>query len=292
MFAGYEDVYNITVDELHTVAIHLKEDVQKKNKLPILSGIVTFQCGEQPLLPFESCNLGSIDVSKMVEGKKFNWDRLEEVVSIAVRFLDDVIDVNKYPNIKIARKTRLTRKIGLGIMGWADALIMMGIKYDSQKAIKLATRLMMNIREVAHITSRELGKEKGYCFEKLKRRNATLTTIAPTGCQTKDNIIKAETESISVRQILERSGIDYNQIEKQGIKKWFNIPRLNLEILGGLGVSDKVYYNGLERVKRITFEDGNSYEFTYNHPLLVNRDGNEIWISVSELKEGDDIVAI
>lgn len=158
------------------------DTINEKNPLPQLGRIEGVNpCGEQPLLAYESCNLGSIDVSKLVTNKKVNWDRLDEIVSIAVRFLDDVIEVNKYPNIKIARKTRLTRKVGLGIMGWADMLILLGIRYDSNEAIKLAKRLMMNIREIAHITSRDLGKEKGMNFPKLKRRNATLTTLAPTG---------------------------------------------------------------------------------------------------------------
>ena len=172
---GYEDVYNGTVDEFHNLYIggfiHDKEQIF----------INTCQCGEQPLLPYESCNLGSINVSKLVNNKKFDWDRLDETVSIAVRFLDDIIDINNYPNIRIARKTKLIRRIGLGVMGWADMLIALGIRYDSDKAIKLAERLMMNIRETAHMVSRDLGKEKGYCFKRLKRRNTSLTTIAPTG---------------------------------------------------------------------------------------------------------------
>jgi len=140
-------------------------------------------CGETPLIPGESCNLGSIDLSKMVqENGKFNWDRLNEVVSIAVRFLDGLIDVNHFPNVKIKRATERTRKLGLGVMGFADALILMNMKYNSNKAQKFAERLIMNIRETAHIVSRDLGKEKGFGeLKKLKRRNATLTVIAPTG---------------------------------------------------------------------------------------------------------------
>jgi len=175
----YQDVYNGTVDEFHNYYIgHFKERVEQDEAFVYIN---TMQCGEQPLLPYESCNLGSIDVSKFVAHKKIDWDRLNHVVEIAVRFLDDVIDANKYPNVRIQRRTLLTRKIGLGIMGWADLLISLGIRYDSEKAIKLAKRLMMNIRETAHITSRDIGKEKGYCFKQLKRRNTTLTTIAPTG---------------------------------------------------------------------------------------------------------------
>jgi len=163
------------------------DNINAKNPTPWLGTMEGCNpCGESPLYPYESCNLGSIDVSKLVKDHKVDWDRLNEIVEIAVRFLDNIIDINNYPNIKIARKTKLTRKIGLGIMGWADMLIDMGIRYDSDKAIKLAKRLMMNIRETAHITSKELGEEKGP-FEgsrghnKVRRRNACLTTIAPTG---------------------------------------------------------------------------------------------------------------
>jgi ribonucleoside-diphosphate reductase alpha chain len=140
-------------------------------------------CGENPLLANESCNLGSIDVSKMVlENKKFDWDRLAEVVAISVRFLDNVITANNFPTIKIQRASLRTRKVGLGLMGFADTLILMGMRYDSEQAVKFAKRLMMNIRETAHMVSRDLGKEKGFGeLERLKRRNATLTTIAPTG---------------------------------------------------------------------------------------------------------------
>jgi ribonucleoside-diphosphate reductase alpha chain len=139
-------------------------------------------CGETPLIPNESCNLGSINISKLVKNGKFDWDRLEEVVAISVRFLDDIIDANHYPNVKIQRATLRTRKVGLGVMGFADALLMMGIKYNSEQAQKFAKRLIMNIREIAHMASKDLGKEKGIGeLEKLKRRNATLTVIAPTG---------------------------------------------------------------------------------------------------------------
>jgi ribonucleoside-diphosphate reductase alpha chain len=177
-FCGYEEVYNLTVDDTHNymVVTDYREDGSS-------TGICIKNCGETPLIPGESCNLGSIDLSKMVqENGKFNWDRLNEVVSIAVRFLDGLIDVNHFPNVKIKRATERTRKLGLGVMGFADALILMNIKYNSDKAQKFAERLIMNIRETAHIISRDLGKEKGFGeLKKLKRRNATLTVIAPTG---------------------------------------------------------------------------------------------------------------
>jgi ribonucleoside-diphosphate reductase alpha chain len=162
------------------------DTINDKNPIPWMGKIYTTNpCGEVPLLFQESCNLGSIDVSKFVNSKgEIDDKKLEKIVEIAVRFLDNVIDENTFPNVKIARKTRLTRKIGLGIMGWADLLLMMKIRYDSQEAITLAEVLMHNINSTAHATSEELGKEKGYFPANnniIKRRNATLTTIAPTG---------------------------------------------------------------------------------------------------------------
>ena len=175
-FAGYEDVYNITVDDFHSYAVVTSEKDSGE-----CSGVFVGNCGEQPLLPWESCNLGSIDLSKFVDKNGVKWERLAEVVAIATRFLDDVIDVNKYPNVKIDRKTKRTRKIGLGVMGWADMLISLGIRYDSPEALKLAAGVMSVVYTVSHEASAELGKEKGYCIERLARRNAATTTIAPTG---------------------------------------------------------------------------------------------------------------
>ena len=158
------------------------DTINRKNPIPEFGWIETTNpCGEVPLLPYESCNLGSIDLSKFIINGKVNWNRLEEVISIATRFLDDVIDVNKYPNVKIARKTRMTRKIGLGVMGWADMLIALGLRYDSAEALKLASRIMKRINESSHDTSEELSKEKGSYIGKLKRRNAYCTVCAPTG---------------------------------------------------------------------------------------------------------------
>jgi intein/homing endonuclease len=148
----------------------------------------------------------------------------------------------------------------------------------------------MNVREAAHITSRELGKEKGYCFEKLKRRNSCLTTIAPTGCQIKDNIIRTIEGDKSIKQILEDNNIDYFNIERKGQKQWFNIKSIILPTIAGEGASNRIYYNGLSKVKKITFEDGKNYEFTENHPLLVNRNNQQVWVQVKDLVEGDDVV--
>jgi len=151
----------------------------------------TNPCGEQPLLPYESCNLGSIDVSKFVSDEgKMNWDRLRETVRNAVRFLDNVIDANVYVLREIEEITKGNRKIGLGIMGFADILIKMGIKYDTKEGLDMGEELMKFINDEGHKMSAELGEEKGSfpnfhgsIWEKgwSTMRNSTLTTIAPTG---------------------------------------------------------------------------------------------------------------
>lgn len=158
--------------------------INRGNTTPNLGELTsTNPCGESPLYPNEACNLGSINIAKMVKEGAFDYELLGEISAVATRFLDDVIDVNHYPLPEIAEAVKLTRKIGLGVMGWADLLFQLRIPYDSKEAYELAENIMRTIQQRAHETSVALGKEKGIpeTLAHLGRRNATLTCIAPTG---------------------------------------------------------------------------------------------------------------
>ena len=151
----------------------------------------TNPCGEQPLYPNEACNLGSLNVARFLrpDRKGIDWAGLDRAVRTTVRFLDDVIDVNPYPLSEIDKAVKDNRRVGLGIMGWADLLMELGLPYDSQEALDLADQLMGSIQRVGHEASADLARERG-AFPNWSRsiyregpplRNSTVITIAPTG---------------------------------------------------------------------------------------------------------------
>ncbi|MCP4631514.1 MAG: vitamin B12-dependent ribonucleotide reductase [candidate division Zixibacteria bacterium] len=165
----------------------------------------TNPCGEQPLLPYESCNLGSINLSRIVKAVvdsgnrssmysyEVDWEKLKRTVRAAVHFLDNVIEANNYPLPAIKESTQSNRKVGLGVMGWADMLFQLGIPYNSTKALELAEAIMGKIMEEGHLASQELANVRGVFplwkdseynqpgYDPIKMRNSTVTTIAPTG---------------------------------------------------------------------------------------------------------------
>ena len=167
------------------------DEINRKNPTPSIGKIeATNPCGELPLLAYESCNLASVNLEKMVKDTKVDWQKLGQTVRWAIRFLDDVIDVNNYPLEQIKRITLANRKIGLGVMGFADMLIKLGIGYNSPQAVNLARKLMRFIHKESIAASAALAEQRGafanlsksiYAKDNLKLRNATVNTIAPTG---------------------------------------------------------------------------------------------------------------
>jgi ribonucleoside-diphosphate reductase alpha chain len=166
--------------------------IERANPTPELGRLeATNPCGEQPLLPFESCNLGSINLSRLVTNGALNWEELDYLVKLAITFLDDVIDQSHYPLPQISAITRANRKVGLGVMGLADMFIRLNIAYDSPEALELAEKIMARIAAAAVAQSQVLAQERGpfpnfhrsryYAEGQPPRRHATVTTVAPTG---------------------------------------------------------------------------------------------------------------
>ncbi len=166
--------------------------VNRDNPTPALGRIeATNPCGEQPLLPYEACNLGSLNLGKCVTGdKQVDWDRLKRIIRSGIHFLDNVVDANSFPLAEIDRMVRGNRKVGLGVMGWADMLFQLEIPYDSDEAVELGAKVMQFIQDESDRMSLELGAQRGtfpfwersiYAGTDKKYRNAARTTIAPTG---------------------------------------------------------------------------------------------------------------
>jgi ribonucleoside-diphosphate reductase alpha chain len=164
------------------------DKINNKNPLKEVGEIEAVNpCGEQPLLPYEACILGSINLANHEKDGNIDWGKLKDTVALAVRFLDDAIDVSEYPAKEVAEIVKKNRKIGLGVMGFATLLMKLGIPYSSIEGIKTGQKLMKFIKDASHEISAKLAIEKGEFLNfyksslKVKRRNSFVTTIAPTG---------------------------------------------------------------------------------------------------------------
>jgi ribonucleoside-diphosphate reductase alpha chain len=260
--------------------------INRDNPTPRLGRIeATNPCGEQPLLPYESCNLGSLNLAKFVrrakgqgprakgrmnnkDGSRFSvvgstaavdWEGLGAVIPDCVRFLDDVIDQNAYPIPEIEEATKLTRKIGLGVMGWADLLLALRIPYDSDKAVRLAERMMSFIQERADRASLALGRERGvfpawegsiYSPSREGRnggspraarrfRNATRTTVAPTGTLS----IIADCSG-GIEPVFALAFLRQHHLDKKDPNKVTQLPEVNNAFAAG-AKAERFYSKGL-----------------------------------------------
>ncbi len=254
-----QDIWNAIVANAHATGepgVCYIDRVNEGNPTPALGAInATNPCGEQPLLDFEACNLGSLNVSKFAlpDGSDLDWGAVGQAVGSAVRFLDDVIDANHWPIPRIRDISLGNRKIGLGVMGFGDTLVLLGIRYDSDEAVDFAKRLSRFIQDKAHHASKQLAQQRG-CFPNWDGsiwdtehhtpvRNATCTSVAPTGSISLIAECSSGIEPIFKPACKRRAldGAEFIQlhplVEKMGAEQgWLN-ERVKAELMSGADMS-------------------------------------------------------
>ena len=307
-----ESVYNLQVRKNHNYFV---EGVLVKNS-------------EKPLSAYNICNLLSMNMEMFSINESEYKKELETIVPYLVRLSDNVIEYELQNNLSPVEEQKLilskTREIGMGITNLHGWLLKNNIQYDSDEAIEKSENFMKWYSYYVFMASVYLGKEKGNApaFDELKdvsdlmestyfknivnkffdgdptkiksMRNMAHVSIAPTGCQVKSNKIRTNNGNKSLQEILEENDIKWELIENIGISTWIDL-KIPLEVEIEKNVYQKVfkiYYNGKTPTRKIQFEDGNEYEFTLNHPLLINENGEEVWKQVKDLKENDDIISI
>lgn len=270
------------------------------------------------------CNLGSINIGKnYIKNGKLDVTKLHRNVDTAVRYLDRVIDRNFYPISSAKASNDRLRPIGLGLMGLQDLFLQLRLPFESKEALEMGAKVQEEIYYQALKTSVELAKEFGphrdFEFTKaakgilqfdmagvvpkdvarwdaLKKeivthglRNSLMIAIAPTACQVATNVIQTCEGSKSIHQLLEENNYDFDAIVANNQETWLDLKDLSVPTLAGDRKVNGLWYNGVRPTFKITFEDGSEYSYTENHKLMVTRDGENIWVMVKDLQEGDDI---
>ncbi len=277
-------------------------------------------CGEAILEAYGICCLGSLVLPNFITGNiNTNWKKLESTIELAIRFLDNVIDINKYVLKQNDIAAHNSRRIGLGVMGLAEYLFAKKIRYGSEKSVQEVERLMRFIRDKSYEASVKLAKEKG-SFPKfdammyskssfvrklparlrmdIKRfgmRNVTVSAIAPTGCIVKNSLIKTTTGIRSINQIFEDNNINLED-EKNSRNKWIKpIKTIKVLVIGAERNITNLYINGYSKTKKIKLKNGNEIEGTYNHKVLIIDSNNQkigIWKKLEELTIKDKIIKL
>ena len=242
--------------------------------------ISTNPCSEQPL-PFNgSCNLGSIDLSKFLDSdNNFDWDKFEVTIRLGMRFLDSVIDRGVFPAEDIDRWAKENRAVGLGIMGYADLLLMKEIAYGSQEALDILEEILAFMEKVSIDESEKMGREYGVPLECQKlpepRRNITTNTVAPTGCQKAETLIETDSGLFRLSEIIDVNGETWQDIN------------LSVHQDKNTAISNKGFINGLASTKKIKLSSGIDLESTPNHQYKIIRNGAYEWCAAEDINIGD-----
>jgi len=314
---GYEDVYNITVDEFHNYGIitNINAKTNKKGH-PKLSGIYIGNCGEAPLSPYSVCCLGSLNLPNFITGNiNTNWVKLERAIGLAVRFLDNVLDVNKYSLKQNDIKAHESRRIGLGVLGLANYLFSKKLRYGSPESLIEIEKLFRFIRDCVYQELIKLSVEKGSFpkFEPVQYvkssfirklpvslrldiknkgvRCVTAINQAPCGCLIKESIVQTEIGNKKLDDIFKENDINLeNEIENTN--KWI-IPKKEIKVktINDFKKITKLYINGINKTKIIKLKNGTVLEGTNNHKVLIlNNNGNGVWKRLDQLTKTDKII--
>ncbi len=298
---GYEDVYNGTVDEYHNFGIILNKEKITSYGRQKLEIIYTLQCGEQPLWPFTSCNLSSINIAKFCKDGKFDFEALYKVTYDIMGLMDNIIDKMSFPDERFKVNVLKYRPVGIGIMGLSDAMFELDLKYDSNEGRQFAGEVMKTMTTACVEKSADLAAERGpfHDYDKVKDdviailsehtgnnekvmkkvrkygvRNIQFTTCPPTGCLVGKTLVSSEKGMKKIS--------DYRDALSNG----------PIKTVSDDGVTDIIrYFNqGIANTIKLTTNQGYEIEGTYNHKIRTLTNGSYVWKTLSELQENDIVV--